>query len=382
MHWSIISLNVSLVFAYAFSALYPANIETNRIQLQSHLKTDSIKIGLLISFDTAQDRSTREGVQAVQMAVNKVNKKGGINGKPVKLITRSCNGKWGSGSKQAVTLIYDYRVCALLGSLDGQDAHLVEQVATKAQVVFLSSKASDPSLSQTNIPWFFRCIPNDEQQASILLEEICNKKKLKRLIVITDNTYDNRIAANAFLKKAKLYKDASFLPYGNESGKNNFLTIGKSIRESKGDGIIFFGKPGELDFLLGELKSNRLDLQVFAPIGFPEEGTEGLLNYSKQDKIFAIFPVTLSEAEGENFRNEFRVNYGYSPRSVAAFSYDGINILLKAIKRSGEDRQSLRKALATENYQGVTGEIKFDSNGNRMNRIVDFRVEAMHKFGL
>ena len=46
-----------------------------------------------------------------------------------------------------------------MGSHDGRNAHLVEQVATKSQVVFLSAWASDPTLSQAFVPWFFSCVP-------------------------------------------------------------------------------------------------------------------------------------------------------------------------------------------------------------------------------
>src|SRR5512135_2962372 len=121
--------------------------------------TDSanpVKIGLLIS--DAQSTAAQHGAE---MAIRKANERGGYYGRPFKLVVRSMEGPWGTGSKQAVDLIFSEEVTAIMGSHDGRNAHLVEQVCTKARVVFMSVWASDPTLSQAFVPWYFSCVPND-----------------------------------------------------------------------------------------------------------------------------------------------------------------------------------------------------------------------------
>ncbi len=76
-------------------------------------------------------------------------------------------------------MVFEDEVVAIMGSLDGRNAHLAEQVATKTRIAFLSSWATDMTLSQAFVPWYFRCIPNDQQQASSLIEEIYLQKKNK-----------------------------------------------------------------------------------------------------------------------------------------------------------------------------------------------------------
>jgi len=68
------------------------------------------------------------------------------------------------------------RSLALFGSHDSRNAHLVEQAATKSQVVFVSAWSGDPTLSQAFVPWFFNCVPNDYQQVASLIEEIYYKR--------------------------------------------------------------------------------------------------------------------------------------------------------------------------------------------------------------
>jgi len=93
--------------------------------------TNVIKIGLLIP-----DNSSVEAKYGAELAVQKANEKGGINGQMFQLVTRSMEGPWGTGSKEAVNLIFNEKVWAIMGSHDGRNAHLVEQVTTKTRVVF------------------------------------------------------------------------------------------------------------------------------------------------------------------------------------------------------------------------------------------------------
>jgi len=77
------------------------------------------------------------------MAIRKANEQGGYRNKPFQLVVRSMEGPWGTGSNQAVSLIFEDNVCALMSSGDGRNGHLIEQVAAKTRIVYLSSWASD-----------------------------------------------------------------------------------------------------------------------------------------------------------------------------------------------------------------------------------------------
>jgi ABC-type branched-subunit amino acid transport system substrate-binding protein len=50
---------------------------------------------------------------------------------------------------------------------------------------------------------------------------------------------------------------------------------------------------------------------------------------------------------------------------VAAYAYDGMNVLIEAIRITGQDRDKLQKSMAEIKYEGVTGIIQFDEKGNR-----------------
>ena len=138
-----------------------------------------IKIGLLIP-----ESGYIAAKNGAELAIRKANEMGGFAKYQFHLIVRSMEGPWGTGSKQAVTLVFDENVVAILGSHDGRNAHLVEQVTAKSRVVFLSAWSGDPTLAQAFVPWFFNSIYNDIQLADALIDEIYTKRSLDKIAVI------------------------------------------------------------------------------------------------------------------------------------------------------------------------------------------------------
>ena len=67
-----------------------------------------------------------------------------------------------------------------------------------------------------------------------------------------------------------------------------------------------------------------------------------------------------------SFQNEFQKKYGKMPDAVAAYAYDGMNLIIEAVKHSGLDREKIQEAMSKTHYKGVTGSIQFDEKGNRM----------------
>jgi ABC-type branched-subunit amino acid transport system substrate-binding protein len=70
-----------------------------------------------------------------------------------------------------------------------------------------------------------------------------------------------------------------------------------------------------------------------------------------------------------SFQNEFQKKYDKLPGAVAAYAFDGMNIIIEAIKNAGFDREKLQKAMSNIHYQGVTGSIQFDEKGNRLGKV-------------
>ena len=171
-------------------------------------------------------------------------------------------GPWGTGSKETVSLIFEKEVWAIMGSHDGRNAHLAEQVTAKARVVFLSSWAADPTLSQAFVPWYFSCLPNNNQQADVLIEEIYNKQKFNKIALISENSYDADLALKSFVNKITI-KGKSDLITLRYNVDDDFAVLADKISSSNTSCIVLFSTPKVSNQLILSLRKKGINLACF-----------------------------------------------------------------------------------------------------------------------
>ena len=330
--------------------------------IQEHIVPDkTIKIGLLIP-----DNISIAAKHGAEMAIRKANENGGFDGKPFQLVIRSMEGPWGTGSKQAVDLIFEENVCAIMGSPDGRNGHLVEQVTTKARIVFLSTWASDPTLAQAFVPWYFTCIPNDLQQADAFIEEIYNKKRLTRVAAVSDKGYDSKLAVESLLKKTKLAGKADPLQLFYDSPDKDFIDLLDKIKKAEISAIVLFGNPSSSLRLIRQLRQRKMNQSVFGALSILDEDELSGQYLKDYENVVLVSSGNRAGSKGIAFREDFKKTYGKIPGAVATYSFDGMSLLLEAIRIAGPDRDEIQKSLKKIHFEGVTGSIQFDDKGKRV----------------
>ena len=323
-------------------------------------KTDTIKIGLLIS-----DKKYVAAKYGAEMAISKANANGGCNGIPFKLEIRSLEGPWGTGSKEAVSLIFENEVWAIMGSHNGRNAHLAEQVTAKARIVFLSAWAADPTLSQAFVPWYFSCVPNNNQQAEVLINEIYNKKKFNKIAIVAENSYDAEFALKSFVNKITVIGKVNPFQIRYNIADKDFEIIAKKIISEKPECITLFGTPSSSIKIIEILKDKGFNLPVFCSLSNLDENELAGKNLSVYEGITVISSEHWFDPEGAEFKREFKKIHSNEPGSVAAYAYDGMNLIIEAIRIAAPDREKVQEAMTNIRYEGVTGTIRFDERGNR-----------------
>jgi branched-chain amino acid transport system substrate-binding protein len=363
-----ISIKLSLI-AFIFTAIpIPAAICNTPIDTGN--LTDTVKIGLLI-----QDNKSHAASDGAAMAVKIANQQSSNNKILFSLIVRSMEGPWGTGSKQAASLIFDEKVAALIGSSDGRNAHLAEQVATKVQVVFLSAWSGDPTLAQAFVPWFYSCTPNNDTQSEALFKEIYQKQHFENVTFISDNGYDSNLALRSFSKitdETGRKKPVKQIYDGTVAGCRSILD---DIKKNNTNCVILSCEPSSAKVLLEQIRKNKIQIAVYGTLSLLDER-----NLKEEDlKYFESCSLITSGhwfgAEGSKFRKDFYRTYGYQPGAVAAFAYDGTRIIIEAIRNAGSDREKIQAYLSGIKHKGVTGEISFDEKGNREGQAIIMNIK-------
>lgn len=310
----------------------------------------AIKIGLLIPQRGSRQAEGEEVRRGAEMASAEAN--AGARGQRFELVVRPDDGLWGAGSRAIVQLISDKQVCALLGGVSSESAHLIEQIAMKARLVYVTPWASDPTLTQIGIPWMFRCVPDDHQQAKALVQEIFTKKRLQRVGVLIADDRSARLAANAFLRAAE------------KSGHPIPQHLRWQVMEER-----------SADLLSADSRNGFEQLQALALFAPSALETKVVRIIQQQHKSVAVFsPLStqyaLRNTQLASFRRNFCARYGTPPTPAAAYAYDATRLLIHVVRAVSPterppDRAAVRDALLRIKFEGVTGTIQFDRKGNR-----------------
>ena len=359
----ILLLKTCIIFATG------ATITYGTVAYGSGNNNDTIRIGLLVT-----DNNAASAINGARLALDNINRRAPLKEHYFTVVIRSMEGSWGTGSIQTVNLIYNDMIWAVLGSHDGRNAHLVEQVIAKEHYVFLSAWATDPSLAQAFVPWYFSCIYNDLQQASSLVDEIYNVRKFKRIGVVFDEGYDSKLGMSGFEKVVRSQGKQGPIEFSYNSEKDIPLLIDK-LNKAGLSCVILFGQPEASVRIIRQMKNKNIRIPVYGTLSVMGEGLSREQEKADFQDVSVVTSAGWLTPAGSEFRDAYTKTYGETPDAAAACAYDGMNILVTAIKNSNFNIDILKDVMMKIHYKGITGEISFDDRGNRKGRpgIIEFK---------
>ena len=325
-------------------------------------ENNKIKIGLLLPVPPEKDLLSRSAMQGAELAVQMANANGGFKGAQYDIVVRTADGLWGAGSKASVDFVHDDNVLAIVTAVDGRNAHLAEQVASKSQIVQIATRATEETLSQAYVPWFFRIVPNDRQQAQALIDEIYVKQKLSNVYLIYEPGYDFENGAKTF---RRILKKRGFKINGHSTFPSSPIEISDAIKENT-EALVVIGSYQHAQPLLDILRDQNSSLKVFGSLNMTNDGMIGA-NYSHgcEGGIFVSSNFCFTTA-GQIFKDKYLEKYGTMPNPSASYAFDGVNLLIEAVQKSGPDRTGISDTLRGIDFKNAaTGPIRFDKNGNR-----------------
>ena len=142
-----------------------------------------IKIGYIgpLTGDTSSIGTVNKA--AIEIAVDEINKAGGINGQPLQVIYEDgqCNAT--TATNAASKLINLDKVSIIIGGLCSTETAAFGPMAMKNKVIVLSPGSSAPNLNQLG-KYFFRSYPSDAFQGKFGAEYAYNEMGARKVAVL------------------------------------------------------------------------------------------------------------------------------------------------------------------------------------------------------
>ena len=325
---------------------------------------ESVRIGVLAPLDDASAEAVlgRRMLQGATLAVEEANAAGGFRGLPFELVIRDDVGPWGSSSNKLVELS-DEAVWAVLGSIDGQSTHIALRVALKLELPMVTSGSTDPTLTETRIPWYVRVNADDRQNCYALASHIFDQRGYRRVAMLRANTRYGRVGVAEFKDAARRLQKPLLLEMRYGTGDRDFSRQLTRIRDAGAEAVVLWGDAGDMARIVRQMREMGMEQPVYGPDRmFAPEFVDAVGEAGE-----GIIAVDLWHPEREDpalraFEARYRDRFGEEPGAIAAHAYDGMRLIIDAVRDAGLNRTRIRDALSElDGYGGITGAIPFDA---------------------
>ncbi|MBX3383294.1 MAG: ABC transporter substrate-binding protein [Phycisphaeraceae bacterium] len=336
---------------------------------------EPIKVGHYASMTGSEATFGQSTDRGIRLAIKEINAGGGINGRPLQLITYDNQGKSQEAGNAVLRLITDDKVVAVLGEVASSLSLAGGQVCQEKGVPMITPSSTNPRVTMGR-DYVFRVCFTDDLQAYALAKFAKDNLGFTRAAILYDQT-------QAYSKGLRDEFRRYFVAMGGQivsdqtysGGDTDFSAQLTNIRSTNPQIILVPGYYTEGGNIAIQARKLGIRVPLLGGDGWDSEQ----LSVIGQDAIEGSYYSNHSapdKPEMQDFIRKYREEYGSTPDALGGLGYDAAMVLADALKRtkslSGKD---VRDAIAqTRDLQGVTGMISLDENRNASKPIVIVQV--------
>ena len=356
---------------------------------------EPIKIGAIYSLSGPAAAIGTPTKLVTQMVVEKINKEGGINGRPIELVV----GDTESDPTKAVMVIKKFinvdKVVAIIGPDRTDLGMAVKKLVEDAGVPTFMTVGGDPVIMSGGPLGTCKWVFKSPQRSSVAVEKLYDylkKANLKKVALIT--------AADGFGKDGKGWLEKLAPKYGltivaNESfnPKDTDMTAQLTkLSSAKPDSIVCWTIGPAAAIVAKNVKQLNLKEPLFQCHGIPDPKYVELAGPAAEGSIMPSTKLMAWEQLPDSdpqkqvikdfvhlYNDVYKINNEFPINTHSGYAWDAIYIVANAMKKAGVEPAKLRDAIEqTKGYVGVSGIYNLtpeDHNGLGADSMIMVRVK-------
>ena len=331
---------------HVFSAAALATLATALVPAHAQ---GVIKIGEVNSYKS-QPAFLEPYKKGMELAVEEINAKGGVNGKKVELITRDDNANPGDAVRVAEELVAREKIDVLTGTFLSNTGLAVADFAKQKKIFFLAGEPlTDKMTWQGGNEYTFRLRPGTYMQAAMLVPEAVKLKKKRWAIVYPNYEYgQSAVAAFKTLLKAA-QPDVEFVAeQAPPLGKVDAGSVVQALADAKPDAIfnVLFGADLSKFVREGNTRGLFKDREVVSVLTGEPEYLDPLKDESPNGWIVTGYPwYGVQTPEHKAFFLAYHGKYKDYPRLGSVVGYSMIKSVAAGIVKA-KSTESLKLVAA------------------------------------
>lgn len=318
---------------------------------------DAVILGAAGPWQEGYGRMNQRGIV---LAVEQINGRGGIGGRPLRVVMRDDEGDGAKAAGIAQEFLSTPEIAAVIGHVNSGAMVAAANIYDRG-LPAVATTATSPDLTGIS-PWVFRVISSDSANGIDLARFATQLGRRRAAILYENNSYGRGLAA-AFQRNFR-GRVISYDPIGDHD--TDFEPFVSFYRREAPDIVFVAGTEASGMAFLREARRQRLAADFLGGDGWT--GVTMAPDAAEGAYVGTPFAASDPRPEAQRFVEAFRAKYQMEPDGNAALAYDATMLLAEAITRRGRRRDAIRQYLASLDastaYAGVTGAIRFRENGD------------------
>lgn len=369
-NWEKQTMKVAALGAMALTLAGCTSAKSSSNQGNNPGKT--IKIGVNMELSGSAAGYGEQQKQGIQLAVNQINKNGGIKvgktKKKVQLVIRDNKTSNTTAASVAAQLVNNDKVVAVVGPATTNAGTAAIPNMTKAAVPSVSPSATDPdyTLQKSGAvqKYIFRACYQNNFQGSSAAKFVTKTLKAKRVAILTDNSSDYGTGLTKAFKKT--YTGTVVSSQTFQEGDKDFNAILTALKHKKIDAIYASGYYSEIGLIVKQARQAGIKVPIVGSDGMADAKLVQIAGKSNANKVYYTTPFSTKAAAtnqvASKFMTAFKAKYGSTAPTFSALAYDSVYMIKATIEKEGSANSvKIADGLASlKNFKGTTGTITID----------------------
>lgn len=300
---------------------------------------------------------------AIQLAVDEINKAGGVNGAEFKLVFEDDEADAGDKAVSAYNALKDAGMQIFLGTVTTGSGLMVVDKSKQDNIFQITPSASGADIIK-NDNCFQICF-SDPNQGIASADYIADNNIAKKIAVIYDSSdaYStgiyNTFKTQAAAKNLELVAEQSF----TKDSKTNFSAQISAAKDAGAELVFLPIYYQEASLILSQCKSANYEPKFFGCDGL--DGLLGIKNFdtSLAEGVMLLTPFAADEDNDatQKFVSAYKAAYNETPNQFAADAYDGVYILKALIEKQNITSDMSAKEICEKLTAAITAsDFSFD----------------------
>ena len=324
-----------------------------------------IRIGLLNEMTGGNATFGTSSANGAKMAIKEANAKGGLLGKQIAAVIADNKSEPSESANAMTKLATQDQVAAVTGGFASSNAIAASSVAEGSKTPFLAVGATNPKVtvdekSNKVKDYTFRVCFIDPFQGTVGANFVLNTLKLKKAVILVDNSSDYSKGLSAFFKTAFAKGGGTIMSEEAYLQKDqDFKAILTKVKSQNPEVLYVPGYYEEVGKIVKQARELGITIPIVGGDGWDspklvEVGTAPALNNTYFTNHYSVDD---NSPTSKAFVDAYKKEYGQNPDAMAVLGYDAAKLLIDAIARAGStDKAKIQAALAsTKEFPAITG---------------------------